>query len=167
MREVMVRLALAVTFGIAVAGSVRADGAPATPRTAAAQLAAVDRVFVASYGRAVADVIAGGPPAFLVLPDKMVLYRRGARQEWPLIPPLFNELKTVAHVTLGLFAVLSPTDGRPLAADDATALRRYQELIATARGAIQEVGLSEAQLERQLQILAASQQLAERALADG
>ena len=167
MGEVMVRLAFAATVVIAVGSSVRADGTPAAPATAAAQLAAVDRVFVASYGRAVTDVLAGGPPAFLVLPDRVVLYRRGARQEWPLIPPLFNELKTVAHVTLGLFAVLSPTDGGPLAGADAVALRQYQGEIAAARGAIASVGLSAAQVVRQEQILAASAQLATRALADG
>src|SRR6185436_5859130 len=102
--------------------------------------------------------------AFLVLPDRMVLYRRGARQEWPLIPPLFNVLKTVAHVTLGLFAVLSPSDGGPLADDDMTALRQYQDEIAAARGTIGGVGLSAAQVERQQQILAASAQLATHAL---
>ena len=147
--------------------STLADGGTPTPSTPAQQLAAVDAFFVASYGRAVHEVLASGPPAFLVLPDRLLLYRRGARQEWPLVPPLFTELKTVAHVTLGLFAILSPANGAPLGADDVTALRRYQGLIAAARGAIEHVGVDPSQRERQLQILAASSTLAERALADG
>jgi hypothetical protein len=144
-----------------------ADAVTPAPSAPAAQLAAVDGFFFTSYERAVHAVLAGGPPAFLVLPERLVLYRRGVRQEWPLIPPLFDEMKTIAHVTLGLFAVLSPSDGAPLGADSVTALRRYQSLIATARGAIQTVGLGAAQRERQEQILAASERLAARALADG
>jgi hypothetical protein len=166
MREVM-RVAFVATFAFALAGSVGADGGPATATTPAAQLAAVDRIFVAAYGRAVSEVLAGGPPAFLVLPDRLVLHRSGARQEWPLIPPLFNELKTVAHVTLGLFAILSPTDGGPLAATDVIALQQYQGEIAAARSAIGGVSLNAAQAERQQQILTASAQLTTRALADG
>ena len=96
-------------------------GAAETPPSTAPQLAGVDRLFYASYERAVHVVLADGPPAFLVLPERLVLYRRGVQQEWPLIPPQFNELKTIAHVTLGLFAVLGPSDGGPLAADDVVA----------------------------------------------
>jgi hypothetical protein len=154
-------LVLALLFQLDGALAQVADGTPA------ARLAAVDRFFLAAYGRALREVLPDDPPAFLVLPDRLVLYRRGARSEWPLIPPLFNELKTVAHVTLGLFAVLSPTDGGPLGADDATALRRYQGLIGEARSAIQQVGLNPGQLQRQGQILDASQELAEHTLAAG
>lgn len=143
-----------------------ADGTP-SPLTPAAQLAVVDQFFLTSYGRALDEVLPDDPPAFLVLPDRLVLHHRGARSQWPLIPPLFNELKTIAHVTLGLFAVLSPTNGGPLSADDATALRRYQGLIGAARSAIQQVGLDPQQLQRQDQILTASQGLAERALSAG
>ena len=142
-------------------------GAAETPPTTAAQLAGVDRLFYESYEHAVHAVLADGPPAFLVLPERLVLYRRGARQEWPLIPPQFNELKTIAHVTLGLFAVLGPADGGPLAVDDVVALRHYQDEIAVARTAIEQTDLSPAQRERQQQILTASAQLAARALADG
>lgn len=141
-------------------------GQTPAPQAPAALLAGVDRLFLDSYGRAVQAVLPGGPPAFLVLPDRLVLYRRGVRQEWPLIPPLFDELKTIAHVTLGLFAVLSPTDGQPLAADDMTTLRRYQGEIAAARIAIASAGLSPEQRSRQEQILTFSADLATRALHD-
>jgi hypothetical protein len=145
-----------------------AHAADTTPVAATAQdLAAVDQFFVTSYGNAVREILADEPPAFLVLSDRLVLYRRGVRQEWPLLPPAFNELKTIAHVTLGLFAILSPTNGGPLSAGDAVALRRYQELIGTARRALQSSNLSADQRQRQEQILSASQALAARALADG
>jgi hypothetical protein len=162
---------LAVVLGVLQLGiaprSTLADDATPVPSTPTQQLAAVDAYFLTAYGHAVHAVLASGPPAFLVLPDRLVLYRRGTRQEWPLIPPRFTELKTIAHVTLGLFATLSPTNGAPLDADDATALRRYQGLITAARGAIESVGFEPPARERQLQILAASSTLAERALADG
>jgi hypothetical protein len=149
------------------AGAARAADATPAPSTPTARFAAVDAFFFTSYERAVHEVLGDGPPAFLVLPDRLVLYRGRTRQEWPLLPPLFNELKTVAHVTLGLFAVLSPTNGGPLGADDATALRQYEGLIASARGAIQQVALSPPQRDRQDKILAASHALAERALSQG
>src|SRR5215831_5424515 len=125
--------------GAGIAAGADATPAPSTP---AAQFAVVDAFFLTSYERAVREVLPDQPPAFLVLPDRLVLYRRGVRQEWPLIPPLFNELKTVAHVTLGLFAILTPSDGGPLAAADVAALRRYQELIGATRPAIDRVPLS-------------------------
>ena len=146
--------------------AIAADATP-SPSTPAAQLATVDAFFLTSYDRAVQQVLPDPPPAFLVLPNRLVLYRGGARQEWPLIPPLFNELKTVAHVTLGLFAILNPSNGAPLDATAMTALRRYQDLIGTARGAIAATALSPAQRTRQDDILNASQALAARALADG
>ena len=151
-------------IALAVASLASAEGGPPVAGTPADRLAAVDQVFFASYERAVREVISSGPPAFLVLPERLVLYRQGARHEWPLIPPLFNELKTVAHVTLGLFAVLSPSNGEPLGTSLA-ALRQYQHEIATARAVIDSVPLSAEQRDRQEQILTASEQLASRALA--
>ena len=75
---------------MAGAGAARAADATPAPSTAAAQLAAVDALFLTSYERAVHEVLGDGPPAFLVLPDRLVLYRGRTRREWPLIAPLFN-----------------------------------------------------------------------------
>jgi hypothetical protein len=145
-----------------------ASGDTAPAPTARDQLAAVDSVFFRSYERAVREVLADGPPAFLVLPERLVLYRAGARAaEWPLIPPLFPVLKAVAHVTLGLFAVLSPTNGEPLGPEALGALRDYRGTIATALAALGQVGLDPAQRERQVQILDASSALAADTLAAG
>ena len=167
MRRVIARLALTVVCTCFATRVARAGSETPGTSSPAEQLAAVDRLFFASYEHAVHDVLATGPPALLVLPDRLVLYRRGARQEWPLIPPLFNELKTVAHVTLGVFAVISPSDGAALGDADVTALREYQAEIDNARRAIAAVEMHAEQRERQEQILAASAQLAARALADG
>jgi len=150
-----------------LSGLITSGAGPAQVPSPAAQLREVDAFFPSMYGRAAREVLRQSPPAFLVLPERLVLYRGGARQEWPLLPPLFDELKTIAHITLGLFAILSPTDGGPLGADDATALRRYQGLIATARAAIAQVALSPAQRTRQHEILATSAALTARALAQG
>src|SRR5262245_35621475 len=57
--------------------------------TPATELAAVDAFFLTAYGRAAQEVLPDEPPAFLVLPNRLVLYRGGMRREWPLIPPLF------------------------------------------------------------------------------
>jgi hypothetical protein len=161
------RYLVAVIVLLLCAGNGAQARDAAATATMAAPLASVDAFFLTAYGRAVQKVLPDEPPAFLVLPSRLVLYRAGTRRDWPLIPPLFNELKTVAHVTLGLFAVLSPSNGAALGADDAVALRRYQSEIAVARDAIQRVNFSAAQRPRQEQILAASQALSERALADG
>lgn len=161
-------LHVAVSTGwLCCAVETRAAEPIPSPPSAAAQLASVDRFFLTAYGRAARALLGDPPPAFLVLSDRLVLYRSSGQQRWPLIPPAFNELKTIAHVTLGLFAVLSPSNGAPLAPDDVAALRTYQELIATARAAIKEADLTAAQRQRQERILDASHALAERALHDG
>src|SRR5215813_10701889 len=131
----------ALTLLIAAADGARGAEATSAAQTPAQALAAVDQFFLSTYARAVREVLPDDPPAFLVLSDRLILYRHGDRREWPLIPPLFNELKDIAHVTLGLFAILSPTNGGPLRADDALALRRYQDVIATARSALHKLDL--------------------------
>jgi hypothetical protein len=159
-----------VVLGLLVllSGDVLADELPATaPGGSVAQqdLAAVDRAFFSAYERAGELVITNGPPALLVVGDEIILHRGGNRRSLPLLPPLFDELKAVAHVPLGLFAILTPSDGAPL--DDATLaeLTRFRASIVEAQGAVARAGFPAAQRERQDQIIAASLELADRALA--
>jgi hypothetical protein len=135
--------------------------------TAHAQLRTVDNAFVSAYGNAAKTVLSDAPPAFLILRDKIVLYRGGNRQEGSLVPKLFAELKTVSHVALALFAILSPGAGGPLSAEQRADLQRFQQLIPRARAAIQQVGLTAEQLQRQERILAAALAVANQALAAG
>jgi hypothetical protein len=152
----------------AVAGtaSERAPAASAAG-TAEQQLAAVDRAFFSAYELAVREAVDQGPPALLVLGDEIVLYRGGNRRALPLLPPLFGELKSVAHVTLGLFAMLTLADGAPLDAAHVDELTRFRASIVMARTAVEHAPFSPAQRSRQEEILAASLGLADRVLAAG
>lgn len=132
--------------------------------TARSRLADVDRAFFSAYEHAVQEVIRGGSPALLVVGSEVILYEGGNRATRPILPAPFDELKAVAHVALGLFAVLSPSDGAPL--DDATLaeLQRFRTGILAARDAIAGAAFSPAQRTRQEQIVAASLEVADRAL---
>lgn len=135
--------------------------------TAAEQLGGVDQTFVTVYGHSIQEILRDTPPTFLVVGDKLVLYRQGGREERPLIPPVFNELKTIAHVPLGVFAIISPANGQPLNAAQRADLSLLRDGIGAAREAVPRVGLTAAQVERQEQILTASVKVAARALDQG
>jgi hypothetical protein len=128
-------------------------------------LAQVDRAFRSVYGRAMRESLASGPAALLVLGDRMVLYRGGNRSEVPLLPPIFNEMKTVSHIALGLFAMLTLSDGKPLDQAHLDELSRFRTQIVAAQEAIASVELSGEQSARQKQILDAALALVDRALA--
>src|SRR5262249_43834551 len=74
-------------------------------------------------------------------------------------PPLYGDLKTVSHVTLGLHSLLVASGGGPLNDRPLFVLTRYQEAIERARKAIGERGLTKAQVKRQEEILDACRAL--------
>jgi hypothetical protein len=153
---------------LTAAATARADQLPSTRTKATADLGTVDKAFLSAYERAAKTVLADAPPTFLVLPEKLVLYRDENRHQLPLLPPSFNELKTISHVALALFAIISPANATPLGVAERAELERYRDsLIPKALAAIRQVGLPAAQLERQQQILAASLALANQVLARG
>jgi hypothetical protein len=153
-------LFLALTTAVAV----RADQGSTSARR---ELDAIDQAFVTAYGHSIKQILSDTPPTFLVLGDKLVLYRQGQRQERPLIPPVFDELKTIAHVALSVFAIISPANGQALRAAQRADLHRLRDSIAPARSAIQRVGLTPAQVQRQEQILTASAETIDRSLDQG
>lgn len=164
MRELALALVLLGALLLPAVGPAVADSTPSTP---ADELATVNGFFVESYSRATREVRARAPAAILVLPGGLVLHRGGDRQEWPLRAPLFTELKTIAHIPVGLFSILDPTNGASFAAADRAALERYRDLIPQARAAIERIDLTPAQEAHQGLILEASQAFIERALGDG
>jgi len=141
-----------------------ADGPPGAAAPAAA-LAAVDQAFYAAYERAVRESLATTPPTLLVLGGKIVLYRGGNRSELPLLPPLFDELKSVAHVSLGLFATLALSADQPLDETRRGQLAAFRAQILDARSAVAAAQLTAEQRARQDQILAASLAVADQTLA--
>src|SRR5215470_10564382 len=94
------------------------------------ELESVDQVFITAYGHSIKEILSDTPPTFLVLGDKVVLYRQGERQERPLIPPVFDELKTIAHIALGVFATISPVNGGALGATQRADLHRLRASLA-------------------------------------
>jgi hypothetical protein len=145
------------------AGAATSDPSPSAPSAAADTLAQVDQAFRSAYELAVRESIATAPPTLLVLGGKIVLYRNGNRSELPLLSPLFDELKTVAHVPLSLFAILQPGDA-PFDTAHLAELASFRAQIAGARGALDAAPLSAAQRDRQEQMLTAALAIADEAL---
>ena len=75
-----VRWSTMVILVLAIGSASRAEDSTVAASTPAAELAAVDAFFLTAYGRAAQKVLPDEPPAFLVLPKRLVLYRGGARQ---------------------------------------------------------------------------------------
>jgi len=159
-----------IAIGIAGVFALRAHAdqpRPPDPTAAQNDLRAVDQTFIGVYGHALKEILVDAPPTFLVVGDSLILLRRGQREVRPLIPPIFNELKTVAHIPLGVFAIISPANGQSLRATQRADLHRLRERIPQARAAIQRVGLAPQQLQRQEEMLTAASQTADRALDQG
>jgi hypothetical protein len=144
----------ALCTALACAGAQRLESSTAATASAPVEpLAALNAEVRADYAEARARALAAAGPILIAGPDKLKLLRGGAREEAPLDPPGYHELKAVAHVPLGLHALLA--EG---ALDDArvAALRRLRSAIEAAAAALPSASFSEAQLVRQRRIIAAS-----------
>ena len=138
-----------------------ADAGPVDP------LVALNKAFREEYKQAKAEALARVGPVILTEGDTLVLLRNGTREEGPLRPPVYHQLKAVAHVPLALHVMLHAEVDRPLGEKRLGALRRYRELMLAARDGFRAEGLSAAQVERQRRIFAESAGLLEEVLARG
>lgn len=97
------------------------------------------------YAQARSRALAAAGPVLWVGTEQLVLLRNGARQGEPLIPDGYTALKSVAHVALGLHALLG--EG-PV---DAARVQRFRNALLAARQ--ERTGLTAAQEQREDQIL--------------
>jgi len=148
---------VAVLIWLAAAGAAGAQtaAAPAGPVQPAA-LTALNDAFRTAYAEAKTRVLAEAFPTLIVNGDNFALLRSGGRREEANVgTPIYDPVKTIAHVPLAIYVILTPGEG---VVDEARleTLAGLRELIPPAEASLDAVKLPEATRERQKRIVADS-----------
>ena len=128
--------------------------APAGPVQPAA-LTALNNAFRAAYADAKSRVLASRGPTLIVNGDHFVLLRDGRRVEANVGAPVYDPVKTIAHIPLAIYVTLTPGEGA-VGDDRLKTLAGLRQLIPPAEASLDTLKLSAATLSRQKQIVAAS-----------
>lgn len=127
---------LAGAIALVTATATLLPPAQAQGQAKADPLKEMNKMFRAEYRMARADVLKKIGPVVVVAFDDLILYWNGKRTRESFTPPIYHEVKAVAHVPLTLYVMLQAHTGRAL--DDALKAR-----LSTLRG---HVAASEASL---------------------
>ena len=128
--------------------------APAGPVQSPA-LIALNNEFRAAYADAKRRALASSGPTLIVNGDNFTLLREGRRVEANVAAPIYDPVKTIAHIPLAIYVTLTPGDGA-IGDDSLKTLGGLRELIPPAQASLDSPKLSAATLARQKQIVAAS-----------
>ncbi|PJD92808.1 MAG: hypothetical protein CK424_04310 [Legionella sp.] len=100
-------------------------------------------------------------PLLIAWPNKLVLYHHHKIQEFVIIPPAYDDLKSIAHVSLAVFALFDPINEFPKNMAEVTA---YKKMLLHTESAIQSLPLKFDQKTRQTLILTLTQNLLKEAI---
>jgi hypothetical protein len=118
-------------------------------------LTALNNAFRVAYADAKRRVLASSGPTLIVSGDNFALLRDGHRLEANVGTPIYDPVKTIAHIPLAIYVILTPGDGA-VDNDRLKTLAGLRELIPPAEASLDTLKLSAATLARQKQIVAAS-----------
>lgn len=137
---------------IAVLASLLPGGASAQT-TQPVALTALNDAFRAAYAEARARMLAAAGPTLLVSGDTFTLIRDGRRVEANVGTPIYDPVKTIAHLPLAIYVTLTPGDG---AVDEGRlkTLVGLRTLVPAAEAALDTLKLPAAILARQKNIIA-------------
>jgi hypothetical protein len=118
-----------------------------------AALTALNDGFRAAYVEAKGRVLAANSPTLVVNGDTFSLLREGRRVEANTGTPIYDPVKSIAHIPLAIYVILTPGEG---ALDEARlkTLAGLRALIPPAEASLDQVKLPAASLARQKQIVA-------------
>src|SRR5579872_3691587 len=145
-------LLLAAPVAGSLAQTMPAPGGPVQPPA----LTALNNAFRAAYADAKTRVLESSGPTLIVNGDNFSLLRRGRlRMEGNAGTRIYDPVKTIAHLPLAIYVILTPGDG---AIDDnrLKTLAGLRELVPAAEASLDAVKLSASTLDRQKRIVAAS-----------
>jgi hypothetical protein len=134
-----------------VAQSMPTPAGPVQPQA----LTALNNAFRAAYADAKTRVLASSGPTLIVNGDNFSLLRGGQRIDANVGTPIYDPVKTIAHIPLAIYVALTPGDG-PIDDDRLKTLANLRELIPPAEASLDSLKLSAATLARQKQIVSAS-----------
>jgi hypothetical protein len=118
-------------------------------------LTALNDAFRAAYANARGRVLASSGPTLIVNGDTFTLLRNGGRVEANTGTPIYDPVKTIAHLPLAIYVTLTPGDGA-VGEDRLKTLAGLRELIPPAEASLDTLKLSAATLARQKRIVADS-----------
>lgn len=122
-------LLLCVGFtGFAAPAAAQATGSEALDRLNAA--------FRARYAESREATLGRTDPVILVEFETLVLLHKSERRAEPFTPPLYHQLKSIAHIPLALFVMSSQYGDKPLPAKARRTLDEYRTLVVAARDAL-------------------------------
>jgi hypothetical protein len=140
---------------------ITAAGVPAQTMPAAngpvqlPALTALNDAFRAAYADARSRVLKASGPTLIVNGDNFSLLHGGQRVEANVGTPIYDPVKTIAHIPLAIYVTLTPGDGG-VGDDRLRTLAGLRELIPPAEASLDALKLSAATLARQKRIVAAS-----------
>lgn len=146
--------ALAFLIFLALPATAQTIAPPAGPVQPAA-LTALNDAFRAAYADAKVRMLAASGPTLLVNGDIFTLLRHGQREAANVGTPIYDPVKTIAHIPLAIYVTLTPGDGA-VEDDRARTLDGLRGLIPPAETSLDTLKLTTATLDRQKQIVAAS-----------
>jgi hypothetical protein len=147
---------LAVLVFLISAAGVPAQTMPvATGPVQPPALTALNNAFRAAYADARSRVLKSSGPTLIVNGDNFALLRDGRRVEANVGTPIYDPVKTIAHIPLAIYVTLTPGDGA-IDDDRLRTLAGLRELIPPAEASLDALKLSAATLARQKRIVAAS-----------
>jgi hypothetical protein len=119
-------------------------------------LVTLNNAFRGEYSRARAQVLSKIGPLIMIEGADAVLVQNGTRTEAEILPPIFQALKAVAHIPFAVFLMFDQSDFQPLSDARVSELRDYRKLIVDAGETLSTRGFSDAQLQRQQEIVGES-----------
>lgn len=147
---------LAVLVLLVSAAGIPAQTMPvATGPVQPAALTALNDAFRAAYADARSRVLQSSGPTLIVNGDHFALLRTGRRVEANVGTPIYDPVKTIAHIPLAIYVSLTPGDGG-VDEDRLRTLAGLRELIPPAEASLDALKLPAATLARQKRIVAAS-----------
>src|SRR5579863_8620954 len=116
-----------------------------------AALTALNNAFRAAYADARSRVLKSSGPTLIVNGDHFALLRQGRRVEANVGTPIYDPVKTIAHIPLAIYVTLTPGDGG-VDGDRLRTLAGLRELIPPAEASLDALKLPAATLARQKRI---------------
>lgn len=121
-------LALLLCAAFAAPAAAQATGSDALDRLNAS--------FRARYAESRAATLGRTDPVILVEFETLVLLHKGERRVEPFTPPLYHQLKSIAHIPLALFVMSSQYGDKPLPTETLRTLDDYRAQVVAARDAL-------------------------------
>jgi hypothetical protein len=145
----------ALVFVTAAAGATAQTMPVAAGPVQPPALTALNNAFRAAYADARRRVLEASGPALIVNGDRFSLLYRGRRLEANAGAPVYDPVKTIAHIPLAVYVALTPGGG---AVDDdrLKTLAGLRALIPPAAASLDTLKLSTTTLARQRRIVAAA-----------